>query len=98
MSQGFTDAAVCWSFQTSLENTTLKNSGVGSKRLIKPSLSRSENGQSRAKKLSQNSSCHSDNNDRLWVVASATTTYSIHRKLENSFEIVSKADSLMFLA
>src|SRR5262245_48053244 len=47
--KGLTDAAVCWSFQTSLENTTLKNSGVGSKRLIKPSLSRPENGQSRAK-------------------------------------------------
>src|SRR5262244_2827425 len=41
--KGLTDAAVCWSFQTSLENTTLKNSGVGSKRLIKPSLSHPEN-------------------------------------------------------
>src|SRR5262249_40547719 len=47
--KGLTVGGVCRSFQTSLENTTLKNSGVGSKRLIKPSLSRPENGQSRAK-------------------------------------------------
>jgi hypothetical protein len=35
----------------SLEDTTLKNSGLVSKRLMKPSLSRYENGQSQAKKM-----------------------------------------------